>query len=166
MSDKQDQVQMVEAAIEDRAPDGGGKKVLGRYARMVAFWSVTLLIAYGCFHGGGLVTVLDKSILPETVNQPLIQQFPLLGTLKASTLIACALVALVAFAVHRMMARPKIADALVQTESEMAKVTWPTWSETWAGTMAVAVTVVVLFVFLTLIDMGLAAVLARLMGSP
>jgi hypothetical protein len=35
------------------------RKDQGRYARMVAFWGLVLLVAYGCFRGGGLVTVLD-----------------------------------------------------------------------------------------------------------
>lgn len=141
------------------------KKDQGRYARMVAFWCVVLLVGFGCFHANGLAAVLNRSVLPESIDQPMIQQFPLVGTLRLSTLIAAAVVVFTAIVTHRAMLRPKIADALVQTEAEMTKVTWPTWSETWSGTIAVAVTVVVLFVFLTLVDVGLARVLINLMGS-
>jgi preprotein translocase subunit SecE len=132
---------------------------------MIAFWCVVLLVGFGCFHANGLVTVLDRSILPSGINEPMIEQFPLVGALRLSTLIAVAVVVAVGVLVHRAMARPKIADALVQTEAEMAKVTWPTWRETWSGTIAVAVTVVVLFIFLTVIDLGLAKVLVTLMGT-
>ena len=38
------------------------RKDQGRYARMLAFWALTLLVAYGCFHSGGLVNVLDRSM--------------------------------------------------------------------------------------------------------
>jgi len=128
----------------------------GRYARMVAFWSLTLLVAYGCFHAGGLVTVLDRSILPASANPTLVDPFPLFGTMKVSTLVALAINLLAAWTFHSFLARPKIATSLVETESEMRKVTWPAWPETWAGTLAVAGTVLVLFVFLTLVDLVLA----------
>ena len=141
------------------------KKDQGRYARMVAFWCVVLLVGFGCFHANGLVAVLDRSILPASINEPLIEQFPLVGALRLSTLIAVGVLVAVGFAAHRMMLRPRIADALVQTEAEMAKVTWPTWRETWAGTIAVAVTVAVLFLFLTIVDIGLVRVLSSLMGA-
>lgn len=135
------------------------KKDQGRYARMIAFWGIVLLVAYGCFHGGGLVTVLDNSVLPASANRVLVEQFPLLGTLKVSTLIALGVLAAVAIFAHRVLNRPRVADALIETEGEMHKVTWPTWGETWTGTIAVAATVGVLFVFLTLIDLVLAELL-------
>jgi preprotein translocase SecE subunit len=47
----------------------------------------------------------------------------------------------------------------------MVKVTWPTWQEAWQGTIAVAVMVFVLFVFLTVADLGLVALLQSLLGG-
>ena len=47
----------------------------------------------------------------------------------------------------------------------MQKVTWPTWGETWQGTMAVTAMVAVLFVFLTAVDLGLLKVLSMLMAG-
>lgn len=133
------------------------RKDQGRYARMVAFWTLILLIGYGCFHGGGLVNVLD-GMLGDS-NPTYVQQFPLFGTLKLSTVISIAVLAACAWLVHRVLAKPRIADALINTEGEMTKVTWPAWGETWQGTLAVAATVGVLFLFLTGVDLLLAWVI-------
>lgn len=139
------------------------RKDQGRYARMFAFWALVLLVAYGCFHGGGLSDLLDRWMGDS--NPVYIDPFPILKTLKASTLIALGVLAVVAFVIHRILNRPKIADTLIDTESELHKVTWPSWGEAWQGTMAVTVMVVILFVFLTLVDLSLIKVMLMLMGG-
>jgi preprotein translocase SecE subunit len=68
-------------------------------------------------------------------------------------------------AIHHVLGRPRIADALIETEAELSKVTWPTWSEAWQGTLAVTAMVIVLFVFLTLVDLSLIKVMLSLMGG-
>ena len=135
----------------------------GRYARMVAFWGLTLLVGYGCFHGGGLVTMLDGWLGQS--NQVYVDPFPLFGALKLSTLIAMAIVVAAGIAFHSVLNRPRHADLLIETEAEMHRVTWPTWPETWHGTVAVTAMVIVLFLFLTAVDMVLAEVMKRFMGS-
>jgi preprotein translocase subunit SecE len=139
------------------------RKDQGRYARMVAFWGIVLLLAYGCFRGGGLATVLDGWLGDS--NRTYVDPFPLLGTLKTSTLIALGATVLGGFVTHRMLNRPRIADTLIETEEEMYKVTWPTWPETWSGTLAVAGMVLVLFLFLTVIDLVLLGVMGSLWGG-
>ncbi len=128
---------------------------------MAAFWALTLLAAYGCL--GGLIIMLDRSLSPS-FNQTFVEQFPLFGTLKVSTLIALAVLGLVAFVVHKFLNRPKSADLLIDTEAEMRKVTWPSMPETWTGTLAVMLTVVVLFAFLTVADYVFGESVSRLMG--
>jgi len=130
---------------------------------MLAFWALVLLVAYGCFHGGGLVSLLDHAM--GASNQVLIDPFPLVGTLKVSTCIALGVLLAVALLIHYLLNRPKIADALIDTEGEMQKVTWPTWGEAWQGTVAVTVMVVVLFVFLTVADLLLGQAMQLLTGS-
>ncbi|MCB9887860.1 MAG: preprotein translocase subunit SecE [Planctomycetes bacterium] len=137
------------------------RKDQGRYARMLAFWGLTLLVMYGCFYSGGLVSVLDRWL--GDANTTYVDPFPLLGKLKTSSLIALGVLVAVAFGFHLIMARPKVADALVETENEMRKVTWPTWGEAWQGTMAVTAMVVVLFLFLTGVDLMLITVMEMLM---
>lgn len=135
----------------------------GRYARMVAFWGLTLLVGYGCFHGGGLVTMLDGWLGQS--NRVFVDPFPLFGTLKLSTLIAMGVAIAAGVVFHSYLNRPKIAESLIETEAEMHRVTWPTWPETWHGTVAVTGMVIVLFLFLTAVDLLLAEVMNRFMGS-
>lgn len=129
---------------------------------MFAFWALVLLVAYGCFHGGGLADLLNRWLADS--NPTFVDPFPLLGTLKLSTCIALGVWVVVGFAIAKILAAPRIADALIDTETEMSKVTWPTWGETWQGTVAVAAMVLVLFVFLTVVDLALAQVMEMLMG--
>jgi preprotein translocase SecE subunit len=137
------------------------RKDQGRYARMLAFWALILLIAYGCFHSGGFVSVLDRWMADS--NRVLIDHFPLLGKLKVSTCIVLGVLLISGLLIHVILAKPKIAAALVDTEAEMRKVTWPTWPEAWQGTVAVTAMVVVLFVFLTGVDRLLSEVMLLLM---
>ena len=135
----------------------------GRYARMLAFWALVLLVAYGCFHSGGLVSVLDRYMGDS--NPVLIDPFPLLETLKVSTCIAIGVLLLAGAMIYVVLRGPKVAATLVETESEMQKVTWPSWGEAWHGTMAVAVMVLVLFVFLSLVDLLFIKAMFMLMGG-
>lgn len=137
------------------------RKDQGRYARMLSFWGLTLLVMYGCLYSGGLVSVLDRWL--GDANQVYIDPFPLLGKLKTSTLIALGVLLAAAFAFHIILSRPRVADALVETENEMRKVTWPTWGEAWQGTLAVTAMVIVLFLFLTGVDLVLTKVMEMLM---
>lgn len=135
----------------------------GRYARMFAFWVLFLLIAYGCFHGGGLADLL--TVWMGDSNPVFVDPFPILGTLRLSTTIALGVLALVGVVIYVVLNRPRVADSLIETEHEMQKVTWPTWAETWQGTMAVTAMVAVLFIFLTAVDLGLLKVLSMLMSG-
>lgn len=138
------------------------RKNEGRYARMFAFWALFLLVAYGCFHGGGLSDLL-RGWLGDS-NTTYIDPFPILGTLETSTCIALGFWLVVGFTIWRILNRKRLADALIDTEAEMEKVTWPTWNETWQGTLAVAAMVTVMFIYLFLVDLGLTKVMMILMG--
>ena len=137
------------------------RKDQGRYARMLAFWAVTLLIGYGIFPAGGLVSLMDRWM--GSSNPVLMDPFPLVGKLKLSTLIGAGLLGVLCLVVHRILNRPKLADILIETEAEMVKVTWPSWPEVVQGTVAVTGMVLVLFAFLTGVDLLLAKVMTMLM---
>ena len=137
------------------------KKDQGRYARMTAFWSVFLLVGYG-----GLRSLLPtlRSWFPswgEDWSEPL----PLIGEVDLAKIVVLVVLAASAIIIYRFLERPKIADLLIDTEAEMRKVTWPTFGETWRGTIAVALTVAVLLFYLFAADYVLAAILPQLMGS-
>jgi preprotein translocase SecE subunit len=139
------------------------RKDQGRYARMLAFWAVTLLMAYGIFHSGGLVGILDRWMgASDTV---LIDPFPLVGKLKISSLIGLGILAAICFVTHGVLNRPQVADILINTETELHKVTWPGWSEVVQGTLAVTGMVLVLFVFLTGVDLLLIQVMSLLISG-
>lgn len=125
---------------------------------MLSFWGLTLLVMYGCFYGGGLVSVLDRW-LGES-NQTYVDPFPLLGKLKLSTVIALGVLLAAVVVIRTFLSRPRIAVALIETEAEMRKVNWPTWGEAWQGTMAVTVMVIVLFVFLAGADVLLLSLMS------
>lgn len=137
------------------------RKDQGRYARMLAFWGVSLLAMYGCFYSGGLVSVLDRWL--GDANQIYVDPFPLIGQLKTSSLIALGVLVAAMVVTRLVFARPKLVGTLVETENEMRKVTWPTWGEAWQGTVAVAVMVIVLFLFLTGADLLLIKLMSTLM---
>lgn len=136
------------------------RKDEGRYARMIAFWSLALLMAFGCI--GGLQYKIGQWM--GTGDSVLVEQFPLLGTLKTSTVIALVILVVVCLVIYSLLNRPRAADALVDTETEMRKVTWPTFGETWAGTVAVIITVVVLLLFLSVADYALLKLIQLAIG--
>lgn len=134
------------------------KKDQGRFARLVAFWALFGLVAYGCL--GGLVYVVDSWL----AMKPWLAQFPLLGKFGLAETIALGVLAIAGVVIFRWLDRPRVADLLIDTEAELRKVTWPTAKDTWTGTIAVAVTVVVLLAFLFTTDLILAIGIKRLLG--
>ena len=137
------------------------KKDQGRYARMSAFWALFLLAGDGCLRG--LQTWL-RATIPST-GDDFADPLPLLGELDLAKVIALLVLAAAAWGIHRVLSRPKLADLLIDTESELKKVTWPTFAETWSGTIAVMLSVTIMLFYLFASDLVLSAVLPRLMGS-
>lgn len=124
---------------------------------MVAFWATLALVGYGCF--GGMINVLD-----DYTGKPWLAQFPLLGKFGFSELIACGVFAAAAMFLYRILNRPRVADLLIDTEGELRQIVWPTGAETMRGTVAVAITVVVLLLFLLGSDLFLTWTIKRLLG--
>ena len=125
---------------------------------MAAFWALFGLMAYGCL--GGLVYVLKGWIGAK----PWLPMFPLLGEFGWAQVVALGVLCALGWIIHRWLNRPAVADMLIETEGELRKVTWPNSKETWSGTIAVAVTVLVLLAFLFSTDMVLAWGIKRLLG--
>ena len=147
----------------------------GRYARMFAFWTVSILIIYG-----GIVLApwlrgkdwgwlqVDSSYANNWFDLNLLGRadgrVPILGFYTThANLIVTGLVLLFLWWWHRFLTRPKYADLLIDTETELKKVTWPTWPETWNSTMVVIGTVVVLLISLAVIDTALGWVVGKLL---
>lgn len=131
------------------------KKDQGRMVRMAVFWSVALLLFYGC---GSLREVLSGKF--TALSKPVFAAFPklpVLGTSLSGGFMIAALVFCCAVVVaQRWIERPKNADLLIDTETELRKVTWPTGQEVFNSSIVVVVCVVLLMAFLAGADWFLA----------
>lgn len=132
----------------------------GRLARMATFWSLAILIFYGC-------TSLRAELagrFSEALGQRLWEggRIPVIGVdLTPAFLIALVVFAAAMILLYRWTESPKIADQLIDTESELRKVTWPTLSEAGRDSVVVIVCVVVLMVLLA----GYDALISRVMNN-
>ena len=128
----------------------GYKSDQGRYARMISFWSLFLLAAYGLL--GGFIHVMNGWLEYYGVDITPWTKVPILGDFGWGTVVALACQAIAGLLIYRFVNRPRSADLLIETENELRKVVWPSWGDTWAGTVAVIVTVIVLLIFLAAVD--------------
>lgn len=121
------------------------KKDQGRVARMAAFWSLAVLALYGCVQLHG-----ELSSRFTSMAQPFFGiRIPILGLdLSPALLIAVVLGAGLLLLLFRYLERPSNADLLIQTESEMRKVTWPSLQDAVNSSIVVLVTVLFLMAFL------------------
>ncbi len=121
------------------------KKDQGRMARMAAYWSLAILLFYGCHSLYGELNGRFQSLKGDLIGRPI----PVLGiTVNPAFLIAAVLLGLGLYALHRWQETPKVADLLIETESELRKVTWPTLPEAINSSIVVLITVAILMVFL------------------
>ena len=132
------------------------KKDQGRMVRMAAFWSVAVLIFYGCV---SLRSALS-GWFPGSLGVPVVEslpRIPVLGIdLTGATLVAVAVCATGIFLIYRWIEKPRNADLLIDTESELKKVTWPTPQEVFNSSLVVVVFVLILMAFLAGADYFLA----------
>ena len=101
--------------------------------------------------------------LGDTLAQPIGGvSVPVLGMdLSPALLIVTALFAFGVFLFNRWLERPKQADTLIDTESEMKKVTWPSLSETMSGSITVIMTVLILMTILAVFDWALGNITSK-----
>ncbi len=120
----------------------------GRLARLAAFWSLALLVYYGCV---SLRQTLS-SAFGGRLGQPLVagmKQIPVLGlSFNAALLITAVVLFAGWFFLYRWQQTPKVADLLIETESELRKVTWPTIAEAVNSSLVVIACVLFLMGFL------------------
>lgn len=129
---------------------------------MAAFWALFFLLAWGCLRADGLVHQL-RGWLQDTT--PWVDPFPLIGKLDLSMAITLGIVAMIGAALYSLLNRPRVADMLIDTESELRKVTWPTFADTWKGTLAVVATVCFMLLYLTGADLLIRLGMTKLMGA-
>lgn len=119
----------------------------GRMARMATFWSLAILIFYGCYT---LRTELAGRF-PDALGARLWEgaRVPVLGVdVTYAFIVSTVVFAVAIFFLYRWTEKPKIADALIETESELRKVTWPTLNEAINSSVVVIITVLILMAIL------------------
>lgn len=117
----------------------------GVYARTTGRWLLGAMWAFGCYSlyywllsfrgedGDGFM------VTPLTEGKLMVLGVPLTVALIAA--VAIGLGGL--FMIFRLLDKPKVADMLIDSETEMRKCTWPTWNETFSS--SVVILVVMLF---------------------
>ncbi len=160
-------VKAVEAAQrEEGTPEGGAgtayKPNQGVGTRRIAFWAGVFFSVWAAFD-------LWKGLQGfDTLARPLftaVTHVPLLKVrLGGALLIAAAVAAGGVWLTHRLLARPRLADLLIDTESELKKVSWPAWDEAWVATKVVSLTVLLFTLVLLLWDYGITLVLRLFTG--
>lgn len=119
---------------------------------MAAFWLCTLLLLFGCTF---LHTVLIGNF--KDTAKSLGFEIPLVGVTVTTAFLICAGIFVVGtFVIHRWQNSPRTADLLIETESELRNVTWPTGTEVVNSSIVVIVAVVLIGAFLAGSDWFLA----------
>ena len=136
------------------------KQDQGRHLRLAAFWGLSALLLYG---GMALHRELGARF-PSTTRALGGIRIPLLGwDLSPVFLAAAALVCGGAWGLFRWLQSPRTADALIDTEGELKKVTWPAGQEVVSSSVVVIASVLILMGFLAGADMVLARFLRGLL---
>ncbi|MBM3992349.1 MAG: preprotein translocase subunit SecE [Planctomycetes bacterium] len=138
------------------------KQDQGRMVRLAVFWSLALLLFYGCSSlSETLAGQFNGLAQPALASLP---KLPVLDTSLSGAFLISAVVFLGAtFLAYRWLESPRIADLLIETEHELRKVTWPTGKEVMNSSIVVVVCVALLMAFLAGADWALARVLNPLL---
>lgn len=129
----------------------------GRNARQTAFWLGEGMVFFAAYALSGSLTsweALRSPLFGESLSS-----VPLLGIpLTGAFLVAAIFFAVASFLYLRYLAKEKTAEHLIEVESEMNKVTWPTFEEATNSSIVVIITVLILMAFLAFSDMLLSQV--------
>ncbi|HEX9793670.1 MAG TPA: preprotein translocase subunit SecE, partial [Planctomycetota bacterium] len=116
-------------------------------ARQSAFWLGEAMIAYGCM---SLRAGLERF---DGLRNELAADLPLFGTrVNGALLVAFAIFVVLTVSWVRWLSRARAADRLIEVESEIRKVTWPSFKEASNSSVVVIVAVLILMGFLALSD--------------
>ncbi len=127
------------------------KKGQGKIARWSAAIGASVLLLLGCYR---LYWWLQSKVWASTPIGGI--EVPVLNVpLSAAFVVALAAVAAVGLGVFYASNRPDAADLLIDTETEMRKVTWPTVEEAKNSSLVVIACVTIMALMITLFDIVL-----------
>lgn len=123
------------------------KKGQGTLSRSTAYTIGAALIVFGALR------------LFATINRPgqnvLVDALPVVGAVTVYKVIALVVGAAGLLGLHWILNKPRTVDLLIETETEMRKVSWPTLPEVWNATLVVCLVTVVLAITMSVFDLGL-----------
>ena len=136
----------------------------GTYARTTSLLLLASLIVFGCntlfwwllsFRSAdGSAGFMARDLLDGPLP---VLSAPLTPALLVAVLLGAGMV----WGVMRVLNRPRVAELLIDCETEMRKCTWPSWQETWKSSVVVLLVVVFFTVILASMDWFLNFVASR-----
>lgn len=128
----------------------------GSFARLSANVGVLLVLFLGCVE---LYSWIQDPKDASLIGAEVFQDLPLLGVpLSWKFLLCVGLFFGLLWIVRRWMTQPAKVDALIETELEMKKVSWPTGPEARTATWVVILVTVLLTASLAFFDMALVSI--------
>jgi preprotein translocase SecE subunit len=135
------------------------KKDQGRYARLASFWVLAVLVFYGSTSLHSTLSTVFDGALASPIGGFTIPVFAI--KLSPAFLIAAVVFGAGIWFLYRWLETPKVADLLIETETELKKVTWPTTPEVVNSSIVVVVCVLFLMAYLAGTDWVLARITRR-----
>ncbi|MEN6427747.1 MAG: preprotein translocase subunit SecE [Phycisphaerales bacterium] len=115
----------------------------GKYTRLGTFFSVVVIVLFGCYRLYQMLEAADVNLWPRTI---------------APAVIFVALVAVIAW----LLNKPSIADFMIAAEGELKKVNWSSRKEIAVSTLIVIVVVFAMAAMLGVTDMVFSMVFRQL----
>ena len=142
------------------------KEDLGTYARTSALWLLGAMWVFGChemyYWLGSFRGDPEAAELGGLAKHLMEDNLPVLGVpLTPAFLIAVAMGALGLFTLMRILNKPKVADMLIESETEMRKCTWPSWNETFTSSILILVVMLIFTALLASMDWLLNEIVAK-----
>ncbi len=133
----------------------------GRTARQATFWLGEFFVFFGC---SSLAATLNSF---ESLRGPWFESFttvPILGvTLSGAFMVAAVVFFAGSLGLMAFLGQEKVAQRLIEVESEMKKVTWPSFKEASNSSIVVVATVLIIMAFLALSDLALGKFFDRIL---
>ena len=141
------------------------KKGEGKLTRRIAFVGLLFLVVWGFKELGRWLSGFDwaNGILVGDAQDPFLLPYYEMPA-RLGVVIAIALTVVAGIMLWRFLNRPRSADLLIDTETEMKKVSWPSWADARQSTIIVLVFVTSTALFLLGVEFVLTRVFKIVLG--
>ena len=135
----------------------------GVYARTTALWLLGALWGFGAYtFYYWLLSFRGEDGTGFFVSNLIDGDLPVLSVPLTPSLLVAVLVGVAGLVmINKQLARPKAADMLIDSETEMRKCTWPSWDETFSSSIVIVLVMLFFTVMLAGMDYVLNAVMTR-----